>query len=171
METVVGVAIPVPEPWGSQVRSARRAYGDPLGEIIATHVTLLPPTGIGIEVLPAIREHLAQVAKRLPSFDMVLRGTGSFQPVSQVVYLTVARGVSGCEQLESAVRSGPLGRPLRFPYHPHVTLAQDVAEESLSAAYEEWSDFTCSFRVDSFSLFEEHPGHDWDATEEFRLQG
>ena len=39
---------------------------------------------------------------------MRLRGTGTFRPVSPVVFVNVAEGISRCELLADAVRRGPL---------------------------------------------------------------
>ena len=51
-------------------------------------------------------------------------------------------------------RRGPeLHREARFPYHPHVTVAQDVAPEALDKAYEDLADFSAMFEVDAFTLF------------------
>uniref|UniRef100_UPI0019638830 2'-5' RNA ligase family protein n=1 Tax=Escherichia coli TaxID=562 RepID=UPI0019638830 len=77
-------------------------------------------------------------------FDIHLRGSASFRPVSPVVFVTLALGISDCERLESKVRSGVLARELKFPYHPHVTVAHDLPEEQLDqadealASYDAW---------------------------------
>ncbi len=67
---------------------------------------------------------------------MHLRGTGTFRPVSPVVFVTVAEGISGCEQLASSVRRGPLAADLQFPYHPHVTVAHHLDDDTLDRAFE-----------------------------------
>ena len=78
--------------------------------------------------LPAVEEHLAAVAAAHLPFTLHLRGTGTFRPVTQVVFVAVAAGISECELLAAAIRAAPeLHREARFPYHPHVTVAQDVA--------------------------------------------
>ena len=70
--------------------------------------------------------HLARAASAVPPFDIHLRGTGTFRPVSPVVFVTLAEGISGCEVLADAVRQGPLEVDLHFPYHPHVTIAHHL---------------------------------------------
>ena len=45
---------------------------------------------------------------------MHLRGIGTFPPVSPVVFVTVAEGVSSCEQLAAPSR-GPLDVDIAFP--------------------------------------------------------
>jgi 2'-5' RNA ligase len=151
---VIGVAIAIPEPYGSQLQSWRERLGDPLALSIPTHVTLLGPTEVTDGELPKIDDHLSAIAREERSFGMHLRGSGSFRPVSPVVFVQLSRGISDCERLERAVRSGPLDRPLRFNYHPHVTVAHDVPDEVLDRAYDELSDYDARFAVLGFGLYE-----------------
>ena len=168
---VVGVALPVPEPWGSEVQERRIGYGDVRARHIPTHITLLPPTPLGQECLEPLREHLRAVAAAHPPFEVVLRGTGTFRPVSEVVYLQVAQGVSSCERLERAVRGGPVQRELSFPYHPHVTLAHDVPPPVLDRAFAELSDLVAQYRADHFSLYLHGGDEDWRVVDHFTLSG
>ena len=88
----IGVSIAVPDPWGGEVQRARRAYGDPLADVVATHVTLLGPTPVKVSELDSVGRHLADVAADFAPFRIRLAGTGSFRPVTQVAYLRAARG-------------------------------------------------------------------------------
>ena len=45
---------------------------------------------------------------------MHLSGTGTFSPVSEVVFVAVARGIGSCELLANDVRARP-ARPARWP--------------------------------------------------------
>ncbi|GAB2693437.1 2'-5' RNA ligase family protein [Kitasatospora kifunensis] len=148
----IGVAVTVPEPFGSAIQDARAALGDPLARAIPTHVTLLPPTEIGAERLPEVRAHLAAVAAAHRPFRMLLHGSGTFRPISPVVFVRVEEGAQECRELEAAIRSGPLARELAFPYHPHVTVAHGLAEEVLDTALVEARAFHAAFAVPSFTL-------------------
>ena len=53
---VIGVVVPVPEPWAQLLVDWRSKVGDPQAALVPPHVTLLPPTEV-----PAIR------SKRRPS--------------------------------------------------------------------------------------------------------
>lgn len=152
----VGVAIPVPPPWGEVLDRARIASGDALGGIVPAHLTLLGPTEIPAASLDAFRAHLAAVAAACPRFDLHLRGTGSFRPVTEVVFVAVADGIAICEQLEAAIRTGPAERERTFPYHPHVTVAQNVGTAALDHAFAALAGFEAKFRVESFTLYT-HP--------------
>ncbi|OLB64137.1 MAG: hypothetical protein AUI10_12425 [Actinobacteria bacterium 13_2_20CM_2_72_6] len=149
----VGVATGIPEPWGSALDRARAEAGDPLAEFIPAHVTLLGPTDVAAASLAAIEDHLARVAPRFGPFPVRLRGTGTFRPVTEVVFVAVAAGISEFEQLASAVRAGPLERELHFPYHPHVTVAHDIATEALDKVFDDLADFSAQFEVDQFTLY------------------
>lgn len=170
-DVVIGVAVPVPEPWGDHLRTLRVGYGEDRARHIPTHITLLPPTPLGSTTLDEVREHLATVAARHPGFEVILRGTGTFRPVSEVVFVQVAQGVASCEQLELEVRTGPLSRELQFPYHPHVTLAHDLAPQVLDRAFRDLAGFHCTFQVDAFRLYAHGGDELWVPLEDFPLTG
>lgn len=166
---VVGVSIPLPEPFGPQLQSRRASYGDQLADVTPAHITLLGPTQVAGGDLPDLAKHLAETARQMDPFVVVLRGTGTFRPVSDVVFVQVARGISSCEQLEQAIRKGPWGTDLTFPYHPHVTVAHDVDEESLDRAFEELAEFVATFEVRSFQLYVQDDDGAWASVREFLL--
>src|SRR5690606_21371766 len=95
----IGVAIQVPEPFSTQLQEARVRSGDPLARAIPPHITLLGPTVVEPDELGTVVDHLAKVAGRHEPFPVLLRGTGTFRPVSPVVFVQVAAGISECEQL------------------------------------------------------------------------
>ncbi len=171
LRRVVGVAIPVPEPHGPELQRKRAAYNDPLADSIPTHVTLLGPTAIGRHGLSDLEAHLEQVAARSTGFRMELRGTGTFRPVSAVVFVQLARGIAGCERLETLIRSGAYYRELVFPYHPHVTVAHDVAEHDLDRAFDELADYRAVFEVDAIWLYEQGMDGRWEPLRGFPLLG
>ncbi|MEV4488976.1 2'-5' RNA ligase family protein [Micromonospora coxensis] len=166
----IGIAVDIPEPWGGMLTRRRVEAGDP--QVVPAHVTLLGPTEIPVAALPAVEEHLARVAATHLPFTLHLRGTGTFRPVTQVVFVAVAAGISECELLAAAINAAPeLHREARFPYHPHVTVAQDVAPEALDRAYEDLADFSAMFEVDSFTLFSHSGETRWQPRRDFRLGG
>jgi 2'-5' RNA ligase len=143
----IGVAIPIPEPYGSALQRVRESFGDPLARSIPTHITLLPPTEVAADDLDDIDKHLRTIAESEQPFDIHLRGTGTFHPVSPVVFVSVVLGISDCERVESRVRSGPLARDLTFPYHPHVTVAHDLPPDVLQRAFDEMGSYDVRFEV------------------------
>ena len=166
---VLGVAIAVPEPHATVLSGWRRRAGDPQADLIWPHVTLLPPTPVDPDELDEIDKHLAEAAADSEPFVMHLYGTGTFRPVSPVVFIQVARGVANCEVLEKAIRSGPLDRELEFPYHPHVTAAQDVPVAALDVVYDGLSGFVARFTVEKFQCFARNRAGAWQTRREFPL--
>ncbi len=166
---MVGVAVAIPEPHASVLVKWRQIVGDPAADLVFPHVTLLPPTAVAADDLEKVDEHLAQTARGHAAFDMHLAGTGTFRPISPVVFVQVAAGVSDCEVLERNIRSGPLGRELEFPYHPHVTVAHELPDAALDEAYDGLAGFVARFRVDRFVLFDRDTGGRWRWRSEFPL--
>jgi 2'-5' RNA ligase len=168
----IGVAVGIPEPWGSQLDGHRSAAGDPMAPFIPAHLTLLGPTEVSASVQThRIEGHLSEVAAAHRPFHVHLRGTGTFRPVTQVVFVAVAAGVGECERLAGAIRAGPLARDLRYPYHPHVTVAHDVPDAALDAVFGELSTFEARFPVDSFTVYEHGPEHGWRPVRRYALTG
>ncbi|MFC8718357.1 2'-5' RNA ligase family protein [Kitasatospora sp. NPDC057198] len=167
----IGVSVHVPEPYGSRVQDARAGYGDPLARSIPTHVTLLPPTETRTGLLPGIERHLRAVAAAQRPFRMLLQGSGTFRPVSPVVFVRVEEGAQECRVLEAEVRSGPLARELAFPYHPHVTVAHGLPEPVLDAAYEGTKRFRAAFEVTEFVLSRFGADAVWRPCAAFRFGG
>lgn len=165
----LGVAIAIPQPHATVLTNWRRAVGDPAADLIWPHVTLLPPTPVPAGRMDEIKVHLTRAARVSEPFVMHLSGTGTFRPVSPVVFVQVAQGLSNCELLERAVREGPLERKLDFPYHPHVTVAQDVEGAALDQAFEGLSDFVARFPVNHFVLFSRDDDRRWHWRSEFLL--
>ena len=166
-----GVAVTIPEPWGSRLQAAREDFGDPMAAAIPPHVTLLPPTAVAPELMDEFLAHLRGVASVVEPFAMILAGTGTFRPISPVVFVQVSRGISHCEALERAVRGGPVERPLDFPYHPHVTVAHHLEEEALDRAFEGLAHFRCGFMVTSIELYHHDYDGVWRVLDSFPLGG
>jgi len=170
-ETTIGVAIAVPDPWGARLQEYRTALGDTSAVGIPTHITLMPPFEAGVDELEKIEEHLEDTARTRAPFRVHLRGTGTFRPVSPVVFVTVVEGISGCEQLAFAIRRGPLAADLAFPYHPHVTVAHHLDDHRLDLAFSELADFECTFEAGHFSLYVHDRDQGWVPTRNFPLTG
>lgn len=165
----IGVAVAIPEPWASELQDYRMAVGDSTATMIPTHITLIPPTEVEGD-LREIECHLESAADQVQSFCVHLRGTGTFRPVSPVVFVTLVEGISQCEQLADAVRRGPLGVELSFPYHPHVTVAHHLSDDRLDQAFMELAGFECEFDVADFLLYVHDDESGWQPAREYSLQ-
>ncbi|MDB1087081.1 2'-5' RNA ligase family protein [Streptomyces sp. ACA25] len=167
----LGVSLAVPEPHGSLLQECRVGFGDAAAAGIPTHVTLLPPTVVDAGQRPAIEEHLAGVAAAGRPFPMRLYGTGTFRPLSPVVFVQVVEGGSACGWLQERVRdtAGPLPRELHFPYHPHVTVAHGITEDAMDLAEKTLAEYEASWTARGFALYEQGPDAQWRLQREFRF--
>ena len=166
------MAIDIPEPWGAELTRARAEAGDPQGEYVPAHITLLRPTDVDTALLPAVEKHLEAVAAGCRPFTVQLRGTGTFRPVTEVVFVTLAAGISECELLaEAIVAAEGVTRTSKFPYHPHVTVAQDVPAPALDKAFDDLAGFTARFEVTAFRLSSHGGEGPWRPRRDFPLGG
>lgn len=149
----LGVAVAVPEPFAGPLRDGRARTGDPAASAVPPHVTVVPPVQVPPERVDEVVEHVRRVAAGLEPFVVTLLGTGTFRPVSDVVFVQVVDGASACDRLQERVRTGPLERRLGFPYHPHVTVAHDVPAEALDAVQGQLADFRAAFDVEVVSVY------------------
>jgi 2'-5' RNA ligase len=165
----IGVAIAIPPPYASVLNDARASSGDPLAPYIPAHLTLLGPTEVDLGDMEAVEDHLSKVAAEHHVFVVHLRGTGTFRPVTEVVFVAVAAGISDCEQLASGVRSGLLARELHYPYHPHITIAHEVPADALDRVYADLADFDAQLTFDHFTLYVHGDDGRWRPIRDFAL--
>jgi 2'-5' RNA ligase len=161
----IGVAVAIPSPFGEVLDAARGRFEPAWGEMPA-HVTVLPPIDVDVDAMPAVMRHLEAVAADTPAFRMSLSGSGTFRPLSPVVFVVVDEGAPDLERLEGRVRSGDMAVESRFPYHPHVTIAHDVTEERLDQALAELDGFSAAMPIRSMGLYE-HVDGTWTLLHEF----
>lgn len=148
----IGIIIAVPEPWVTQLTELRRSLGDDQANRVPAHITLLPPTAVNTSDRETLIHHLSTIAQRHQPFTLTLRGSDSFRPTSPVAFVKVESGADECALLADDIRSGILDIELRFPYHPHVTLAHGLDDASLDAALDATRDFEASWKVPGFRL-------------------
>ncbi|GAB4099003.1 2'-5' RNA ligase family protein [Sinomonas halotolerans] len=166
-ERLAGIILGFPERVARELKAWRASFGDPLAEVIPAHITLVTTT-LTQDWDETVR-HVREVAARAVPFRVGLDGTGSFRPVSPVVYVQVKEGFEECVRLHAELQRGPLERELPFPYHPHVTVAHDVPEERLEEAEAALSSYSESFTVASMGLYEHDAGGFWKLREELEF--
>jgi len=165
----MGVAIAVPEPHGSQLREMRAQFGDQLARTVPSHVTLLPPLEVDVHQLDEIRARLDKAAGSVPAFRMRLRGTGTFRPVSPVVYVRVNAGYVATAVLAGQLRQALEAPRPEFPFHPHVTVAHHLDDDALDHADDTLRDFACDFEVEEFALYLHDAAAGWVPQHSFSL--
>lgn len=165
----MGVAIAVPEPHGSLLREMRAGFGDQLAQTVPSHITLLPPLEVAADDLDEICGRLDKAAGAVPSFRVRLEGTGTFRPVSPVVYVRVLSGYVATAVLAGQLRLA-IGAPrAEFPFHPHVTVAQHLDDSALDHADDVLRGFECEFDVEEFALYLHDEAAGWEPQRRFSL--
>lgn len=130
----------IPEPLGSFLTQLRAELvpGCPL----RSHLTILPPRRLtaGQEVLSA---ELDRLASQRSAFEVVLGDVETFDSTG-VIYLSLAAGREQVEQLHAALNHGVLFAEDQFPFHPHITVAQNLGmlpfDEVLGRARRRWQE-------------------------------
>jgi 2'-5' RNA ligase/8-oxo-dGTP pyrophosphatase MutT (NUDIX family) len=156
----LGVVARLPEPLGIHVQAWRRALGDPAAERVAPHLTLVPPQTVAEGDLERAARLVERVAAAAVPFLAELAGTSTFLPDSAVAYLAVREGGSALRALEAALRESPLDRRTH-PFHPHVTVAQDLPADRIEAAAAELAGFRAAFPVGELALLREEADKVW----------
>ncbi len=127
----LGVVLLVPPRVADEVDGLRRALGDGQLGAVAPHVTLIPPVNVPEHDVDDALAVVRAAAAMTPPLTLALGPVRTFLPVTPAAYLTVDGPV---EELLERVHAGPFGRPLLYPFVPHVTVAEDLPEDRLAAA-------------------------------------
>ena len=144
----------VPDPLGRFLDDLRR-------ELVPqdnprAHVSILPPRPLMVDWLVASREVRALTDLATP-FDIELLEVKVF-PVTDVIYLELGSGASELRSLHNAMCQGALEFREPFSYHPHLTLAQEIANQEVEAtratAVRRWQEYRGArrFRVERVVL-------------------
>ena len=106
-------------------------------------MTILPPRPLQ-EKPEVVWEHLRSTLREFEPFEIQLNEVDIF-PTSTVVHLALSKGFVQMQRLHGALNTGPAHFQEPFPFHPHITLAQQIAEEQLPAVFElaryRWAEF------------------------------
>ena len=156
----LGVVARLPEPLGIHVQAWRQALGDPAAERIAPHLTLVPPQTVAERDLDRAVALVERAAEAAVPFLVELAGAATFLPGSPVAYLVVREGGPALEALEAALLESPLDRRTH-PFHPHVTVAQDLPPDRIEAAAAELAGFRAAFPVPDLAVLREEPDKTW----------
>ena len=113
------------------------------GCVLRSHVTILPPRPIHLDIGQSTHQ-IAEQGNVTAPFTVELGPVDTFKK-SNVVYLTLRRGANELRALHGSLNAGQLRYDPVYPYHPHITLAQNLTPEqaeSLAAnASERWAGY------------------------------
>lgn len=137
------------------------------------HVTVLPPRPLQHDLKETIHR-LAVQCRQTTSFEITLGEVDLF-PISSVIFVGLRQGAGELRGLYRALNAGPLSYVEPFPYHPHITIAQNMPPESVAGALEtarqRWAEYrgARTFRVDSLSFVQQVAPNMWVDVAELEL--
>jgi 2'-5' RNA ligase len=151
------VALLLGPPVAFEVQGLRRALGDSSLDRIAPHLTLVPPVNVRADALEGSLVALRAAASGQPGpLELDLGPATTFLPINPVVFLAVSGpGLEALARLHRAVSAGPLLRPERWPWRPHVTLCDEAAGERAGAAVAALAEYRARAGFDRIVLLEE----------------
>jgi len=135
------------------------------GCVARAHITVLPPRPIASTAESAWKEILPQLQDLSP-FEVELDDVQVFRE-SQVIYIAVKTGRTELEDLHRALNHGQVAFGEPFPYHPHITLAQELISETVPASLEQarllWKEFSRprSFVLDRLTFVQNTLDNQW----------
>lgn len=165
------LVIYIPDPLGRVLDDLRR-------ELVPhynphAHVSVLPPRSLSV-AWDTASEQARTLTEGWAAFDIELTSIEVF-PATDVIYIEIGQGASEMRRLHTAMNAGALEANEPFAYHPHITLAQDIPHDEVSALVElarrRWADYRGSrvFRAER-AVFVQNAGDNcWVDLAEYAL--
>ena len=132
---------------------------------LRAHVTILPPRPI-CSSPEAVWETVRTIAPRFAPFEVEMTQLEVF-PVSDVIYIDIGRGREELARMHEGLNVEGLNCSEPYPYHPHVTLAQDLkgdeVDELARVARTRWAQCTLAktFRVERVFFVQNTRRKEW----------
>jgi 2'-5' RNA ligase len=145
------------------------------GCVAQSHVTILPPRPLFIELQAAEDE----LRERVAAFAPVRIGLPRIRVFEQtaVVFADIREGRNELLHMHNALNTGAFYFDEPFSYHPHVTLAQGMSPEQLPELYEtalrRWKEAApaTSFTIESLTFVQNTVENRWIDLAECALRG
>lgn len=139
---VFALVIYIPDPLGRFLDDLRRELVP--GCNPHAHVSVLPPRPLAVDWQIASEQVRQCAAVRRP-FEVALGAIRMF-PVTNVIYIELARGAGELFEMHDAMNSQALEFAEPFQYHPHITVAQEIPLGTVAEvdrrAKEMWDEYT-----------------------------
>ena len=161
----------VPGPLGEYLKLLRGKLVP--GCRLRSHVTLLPPRDLRTPEQKLIDELNKRMAT-LPPFEVTLGNVEVFETTG-VIYIAIERGWRQLEEYHSILSEGVLWFEEYYPFHPHMTLGQEIPgsqfENALEAATRTWQQcpYSQTFTVEQLTFVRNVNPNRWDALTEYTL--
>ena len=154
-----GVVIRIPEPMGQELQDWRASFGGDGAGSAPAHITLM--IADVHDDWERLVQNVRDVVAQWRPFHVQISGTGTFRPLTPVVYLRIRRGRERCIALHRALRAHSIESASPFEYHPHVTLAHGATDVALDRAQSMLRTYSAGFLVDRVHLDQWDAGGSW----------
>lgn len=124
--------LPEPDTWAT-LDTLRRSLGVDEPFRIPPHVTLVPPVNVAADQLDEVDRVMTAAVASVEPFDLELGAATTFLPGAPTLQLSVHGDLPALGRLRDALVSGPLDRPGRRPFVPHVTLVPNAEPDLIEA--------------------------------------
>jgi 2'-5' RNA ligase len=159
-----GLVSYIPGPLGSFLNRLRSQLVP--GRRLQSHITILPPRVLHSQP-EELSAELDSIVPRIQAFKASL-GEVEIFPETDVIYLGVRAGWQEMLHAHGLLSEGMLHFKEPYPFHPHVTLAQNIAPENvaetLAQARSGWSEWWAerSFAVDELAFVRNVDPNTWE---------
>lgn len=157
------LVIYIPDPLGRFLDDLRRELAPDC--VPHAHVSVLPPRPISAP-WQQVREEAQARAGEFEPFEIEAGEIGIF-PVTDVIYIELARGGEVLRRMHAALSEPHMRFDEPFPYHPHITLGQELPREhvaeTLQAAIRRWHEYRGprTFRADKAAFVKNASVNRW----------
>ncbi len=129
------------------------------------HVTILPPRPLSVTPEEAW-SHMYPLIKDFSAFEVHTTEVDIFGSTS-VIFVGVGAGRTELRQMHDRLNHGPSGFAEPFPYHPHITLAQELDPDQVAEVYRtakrRWAEYRGerSFSADTVTFVQNTTRNQW----------
>lgn len=132
---------------------------------LRSHVSILPPRPLVATEVDAT-DFLRASTRRHDAFQVGLGQIEVF-PVTNVIYIAIASGLSALHAMHDELNAQSLAYAEPFRYHPHITLAQEISEAEHAGALQlcqaRWREYPGprTFPVDTLTFVQNSTNCGW----------
>jgi len=141
---------------------------------LRSHVSILPPRPLSGSETDATA-FLEQATCQFAAFPVKLEAIEVF-PVTNVIYIAIGAGLAELHAMHGKLNGEGLRYVEPYPYHPHITLAQELSEAEHPAALQlcqaRWKEYTGprQFPVEALTFVQNTVTRGWQDLSVSRLE-
>lgn len=154
-----------------EVANSYRKRYDPTYALIPPYIRLKEAFELEQDQLPALVNHLRQVADGTKPFPIRFHRVSTFHPTNNVVFLAI-QNKEPLEALHQKIVGGFFQKPEMFAFVPHLTIGRDLSDDVLKDVTSQLGmvQFDLTSDVDRFHLITQQEDGTWSVYQTFHLQ-